>query len=58
MFNLCDVLQESNPAVKQDLPIVMSPPPPPAAAAAAATTAAAAATNLQHTHKTEHNSLQ
>ena len=57
MFNLCDVLQESNPAVKQDLPIVMSPPPPPAAAAAAATSSAAA-TNLQHTHKSECNSLQ
>ena len=52
MFNLCYVLQECNPAVKQDLPIVMSPPPP-AAAAAAAT-----ASNLQHTHKTECNSLQ
>ena len=56
MFNLCYVLQECNPAVKQDLPIVTSPPPPPLAAAA--TTTAAAANNLQHTHKTECNSLQ
>ena len=48
MFNLCDVLQECNPAVKQDLPTVTSPPPPPPAAAAAATTVAAA-NNLQHT---------
>ena len=55
MFNLCDVLQECNLAVKQDLPIVTSPPPPPAAAAA---TTAAAANNLQNTHKTECNSLQ
>ena len=47
MFNLCDVLQECNLAVKQDLPIVTSPPPPLAAAAAATT--AAAANNLQHT---------
>ena len=56
MFNLCDVLQECNLAVKQDLSIVISPPPPPAAAAAATT--AAAANNLQHTHKTEYNFLQ
>ena len=55
MFNLCDVLQECNPAVKQGLPIVTSPPPPPPAAAATTT---AAANNLQHTHKTECNSLQ
>ena len=55
MFNLCDVLQECNLAVKQDLPIVTSPPPPPHAAAA---TNAAAANNLQHTYKTECNSLQ
>ena len=47
MFNLCDALQECNPAVKQDLPIVTSPPPP--AAAAAAATTAAAANNLRHT---------
>ena len=46
---MCDVLQEYNPAVKQDQPIVTSPPPPPTAAAA---------NNLQHTHKTECNSLQ
>ena len=46
MFNLCDVLQQCNLAVKQDLPTVTSPPPPPAAAA----TTAAAANNLQHTH--------
>ena len=57
MFNLCDVLQECNLAVKQELPTVTSPPPPPLAAAAAATTAAAA-NNLQHAHKTECNSLQ
>ena len=50
MFNLCDIVQECNLAVKQDLPIVTSPPPPPPAAAAA--------NNLQHTHKTECNSLQ
>ena len=56
MFNLCDILQQRNLAVKQDLPTVTSPPPPPLAAAA--TTAAAAANNLQHTHKTECNSLQ
>ena len=56
MFNLCDVLQECNPAVKQDLPIVTSPPPPLAAAPAA--TIAAAANKLQHTKKTECNSLQ
>ena len=55
MFNLCDVLQECNPAVKQDLPTVTSPPPPPTAAAA---TTAAAANKLQHTNKTECNSLQ
>jgi len=48
VFNLCDVLQECNLAVKQDLPIVMSPPP----------LVAAPANNLQHTHKTECNSLQ
>ena len=48
MFNLCDVLKESNLAVKQHLPTVKSPPPPPAAAAA---------NNLQQTHKTECNSL-
>jgi len=54
VFNLCDVLQECNIAVKQDLPTVTSPPPPPLAAA----TTAAAANNLQHTHKTECNSLQ
>ena len=57
MFNLCDVLQECNLAVKQDLPIVTSPPAPPLAAAVAAITAAAA-NNLRHTHKTEYNSLQ
>ena len=56
MFNLCDVLQECNSAAKQDLPTVTSPPPPLAAAAAATT--AAPANNLQHTHKTEYNSLQ
>jgi len=39
VFNLCDVLQECNLAVKQDLPIVTSKPP--LAAASAATTAAA-----------------
>ena len=50
MFNLCDIVQECNLAVKQDLPIVTSPPPPPPPAAAA--------NNLQHTHKTECNSLQ
>jgi hypothetical protein len=55
MFNLCDVLQQCNPAVKQDLPIGISPPPPPLTAAA---TTAAAANNLQHAHKTECNSLQ
>ena len=49
MLNLCDVLQECNIAVKQDLPIVRSPPPPLAAAAAATTTAAAA--NNAHTEK-------
>ena len=48
MLNLCDVLQECNIAVKQDLPIVTSPPPPLAAAAAATTTAAA---NNAHTEK-------
>ena len=60
MFNLCDVLQECNLAVKQDLPTVTSPPPPPPPplAAAAAATTAAAANNLQNTHKTECNSLQ
>ena len=59
MFNLCDVLKESNFAVKQDLPIVTSPPPPPLSlAAAAAATTAAAANNLQNTHKTERNPLQ
>ena len=58
MFNLCDVLQECNLAVKQDLPIVTSPPPPLPAAAAAATTAATAANNLKHAHKTECNCLQ
>ena len=42
MFNLCDVLQKCNLAVKQDLPTVTSPPPLLAAAAAAATNAAAA----------------
>jgi hypothetical protein len=57
VFNLCDVLQQCNLAVKQDLPIVTSPPPPPLAAAAAATTAAAA-NNLEHTRKAECNSLQ
>ena len=57
MFNLCDVLQECNPAVKQNLPLVTSPAPP-LAAATAATTTPAAANNLQHTHKTEYNSLQ
>ena len=56
MFNLYDVLQECNRAVKQDLSTVTSPPPrPPLAAAAAATTAA---NNLRHTQKTECNSLQ
>ena len=54
MFNLCDILQKCNLAVKQDLSTVTSPPPLPAAA----TTSAAAANNLQHTHKTEGNSLQ
>ena len=54
MFNFCDVLHQSNLAVKQDLHTVT---PPPLAAAAAATTAAAA-NILQHTHKTEYNSLQ
>jgi hypothetical protein len=54
--NLCDVPQECNLAVKQDLPIVTSPPPPLAAAAAAITPAAA--NNLRHTYKTECNSLQ
>ena len=58
MFNLCDVLQECKLAVKQDLSTVTSPPPPPPLAAAAAATMAAAAHNLQHTHKTECNSLQ
>ena len=56
MFHLCDVpqecnlavQQECNLAVQQDLPIVTSPPP----------LAAAAANNLQHTHKTECNSIQ
>jgi len=57
VFNLCDVLQECNLAVKQDLPIVTSLPPPPPLAAAAAATTAAAANNVQHTHKTECNSL-
>jgi len=38
VFNLCDVLQECNPAVKQDLPIVTSPPP------------AAAANYIRQTH--------
>ena len=52
MFNLFDILQECNPAVKQDLPTVTSPPPPPAAATTAA------ANNLRHAHKTECNSLQ
>jgi hypothetical protein len=56
VFNLCDVLLECNLAVKQDLPTVTSPPPPPPAAAAATTVAAA--NNLQHTNKTECNSLQ
>ena len=55
---MCDVLQDCNLAVKQVLPTVQSLPPPPLPAAAAATTAAAAANNLQHTHKTEYNSLQ
>ena len=50
MFNLCDVLQECNLAVKQDLPIVTSPPPPPPTAAAA--------NNLRHTHNSEYNSIQ
>ena len=50
MFNLCDVLQECNLAVKLDLPIVTSPPLPPLAAAATAITADGA-NNLQHTHK-------
>ena len=40
MFNLYDVPQECNLAVKQDLPIVTSPPP--LAAPAAAITPAAA----------------
>ena len=56
MFNLSDVLQECNLAVTQDLPTVTSPPPPLAAAPAATT--AAAANNLQHTHKTQYNSVQ
>ena len=54
MFNLCDVLQECNLAVKQDQPTVTSIP----LAAAAAATTSAAANNLRHTHKTESNSLQ
>ena len=54
MFNLCDVLQECNRAVKQDLPIVTSPLP---LAAAAAATTTGAANNLQLTHNTECNSL-
>ena len=59
MFNLCDVLQECNLAVKQDLPTVTSsPPPPPPPPAAAAATTFAAANNFKHTHKTECNSLQ
>ena len=57
VLNLCDVLQECNLAVKQDLPIV-TPPPLLAAAAAAAATTTAAANNLQYAHKTECNSLQ
>ena len=48
MFNSCYVLQQSNRAVKQDLPTVTSHPPPPAAAA----------NNLQHKHKTEYNCVQ
>ena len=51
MFNLCDVLQECNLAVKQDLPIVTSPSTPPPLAVAAAATTVAAANNLQHKHK-------
>ena len=58
VFNLCDVLQECNLAVKQDLPTATSSPPPPPPPAAAAATTATAANNLQHTHKTECNSLQ
>ena len=57
MFNLCDVLQECNPEVKQDMPIVKSPPPHPNPLAAAANTSAAV-NNLQHAHKSECNSLQ
>ena len=55
MFNLCDVVQECNLNVKQDLPTETSPPlsPPPPAAA----TIAAAANNLQNTQR-ECNSLQ
>ena len=55
MFNLCDVLEECNLTVKQDLPTETSPtlPPPPPAAA----TIAAAANNLQNTQR-ECNSLQ
>ena len=49
MLNLCDVLQECNPAVKQDLSTLLtSSPPPPAASNTVAN--AAAANNLQHTH--------
>ena len=48
LCSICDVLQECNLAVKQDLPIATSPPPPLAAAAAA--------NNLRHTHThTKHN---
>ena len=55
MFNLCDVLQECNLTVKQDLPTETSPPLPPPPPAAA--TIAAAANNLQNTQR-ECNSLQ
>ena len=47
MLHLCDVLQECNPAVKQDLPTLPTSPPP---CANNTVTAAAAANNLQHTH--------
>ena len=49
MFNLCDVLQECNLTLKQDLPTEISPPLPPPPPAAA--TIATAANNLQNTQK-------
>jgi len=45
VLNLCDVLQEHNPAVKQDLPTLPTSPSP---SANNTVTAAAAANNLQH----------